>query len=604
MAMSPLAAMLGGAFAPEEEPLAPEPLPGFNPMAPQMLGGPDLFAPDMPTAPDAESYDEPAPDVGSFLLPEPEAPDYSALLDPIRKEPGVKQRLMEAIIPLLAAGAIGKFGGGSQGAAGFLAGTLQGRAREEERELEQAKLDAARRERALTREATLANQRWERTQKQTAAVEGILKQAAEFDDPAAAQAWLQSIAPTYARLGIDTTKMGSTVLPGAQRKLREAAEKQYTTAIDVQKKLLPEGEKFNPEALHDRVSVTFRGKTMSLGELAQIAGMGGFDPATREATLKGAGNIENYVRDQFAAFEETTGRPPSRTERNQIVLQAQKDFAEAKVTPRQRALQDAQLQALQDRHNARTKGTGTSADWSTKYSPQQQVAAGRFASRYVAASKEFAKRSEAYDTIMSTVSRADKSPQAQIALVFAYMKMLDPGSVVRETEYATAQNAAGVPERVRNLWNKVKDGRFLSKEQIVGMAREGAGLYTTHRKAHDRIVGQFAQAAMRQNLDPRDILTDFNASNDPMRIPGVADTVPLEQDAEGNIAPVTPVTPTTTPGAARRPTATQTQAKPTKAPAAPKAGTPATVWVGMPVLIDGTWKKVTRVHANGEFDAN
>jgi hypothetical protein len=592
MAFSPLAAMLGGAFSPDEDPLVPEPAAGFNPMTPQMLGS-QFFAPEAPTAPDEESYEPEAP---SFLMPEPEAPDYSALLEPVRQEPSLKQRLMEAIVPLIAAGAIGKFGGGSQGAAGFLAGTLQGRAREEERELEQAKLDAARRERALTREATLQNQRWERTQKQTAAVESILKQAAEFDDPAAAQAWLKSIAPTYARLGIDTTQMGSTVLPGAQRKLREAAEKQYTTAIDVQKKLLPEGEKFSPEALHDKVSVTFRGKTMTLGALAQIAGMGGFDPATREETLKGAGSIENYVRDQFSAFEETTGRPPSRTERNQIVLQAQRAFADAKIDPQSRALKQAQLQALIDKRTDRNR---TSSDWSTRYSPQQQVAAGRFASRYTAASKEFAKRSEAYDTIMSTVSRADKSPQAQIALVFAYMKMLDPNSVVRETEYATAQNAAGVPERIRNLWNKAKDGKFLDKTQILGMAREGAGLYVTHRKAHDRIVNQFAQAALRQNIDPWDVITDFNASNDPMQIPGVAKRTELSQNVEGDIAPADePAAPAPPPpvGAARRPTATQTQAKP---PANAQAGTPKRVKVGDRVQIAGQWKTVTRVNPDG-----
>jgi len=34
------------------------------------------------------------------------------------------------------------------------------------------------------------------------------------------------------------------------------------------------------------------------------------------------------------------------------------------------------------------------------------------------------------------------------------MKILDPGSVVREGEFATAQNSAGIPERIRAKYNR------------------------------------------------------------------------------------------------------------------------------------------------------
>lgn len=51
--------------------------------------------------------------------------------------------------------------------------------------------------------------------------------------------------------------------------------------------------------------------------------------------------------------------------------------------------------------------------------------------------------------------------------------MLDPGSVVRESEFATAQNAASVPERVRSSFNRVLSGEKLSPKQrkdFVGRA--------------------------------------------------------------------------------------------------------------------------------------
>lgn len=62
-------------------------------------------------------------------------------------------------------------------------------------------------------------------------------------------------------------------------------------------------------------------------------------------------------------------------------------------------------------------------------------------------------------------SYENPSPAGDIAMIFSYMKMLDPGSTVREGEYATAQNAAGIPTKIRNAWNKAVDGTFLSEGQ-------------------------------------------------------------------------------------------------------------------------------------------
>ena len=55
---------------------------------------------------------------------------------------------------------------------------------------------------------------------------------------------------------------------------------------------------------------------------------------------------------------------------------------------------------------------------------------------------------------------------ASIALVFKFMKALDPTSVVRESEFATAQNSAGIPEGIRNIFNKLQSGERLGKVQI------------------------------------------------------------------------------------------------------------------------------------------
>lgn len=68
-----------------------------------------------------------------------------------------------------------------------------------------------------------------------------------------------------------------------------------------------------------------------------------------------------------------------------------------------------------------------------------------------------------------------KSAPAQMAMIFKFMKSLDPESTVRESEYASAANTTGIPERVMNMYNKAVDGSMLNDVQIsefVNVAKE------------------------------------------------------------------------------------------------------------------------------------
>src|SRR5690606_18813976 len=72
-----------------------------------------------------------------------------------------------------------------------------------------------------------------------------------------------------------------------------------------------------------------------------------------------------------------------------------------------------------------------------------------------------------------------------LSTIFGYMKMLDPGSVVREQEFANAQNAAGVPDRVRNLYNQAMQGVRLNPAQRAEFLAEAKKLADM---AQDRIT--------------------------------------------------------------------------------------------------------------------
>jgi hypothetical protein len=61
---------------------------------------------------------------------------------------------------------------------------------------------------------------------------------------------------------------------------------------------------------------------------------------------------------------------------------------------------------------------------------------------FLKGSKVFVDTKDAYTRIQDSAS--DPSAAGDLALIFNYMKMLDPGSTVREGEFATAQDSAGV----------------------------------------------------------------------------------------------------------------------------------------------------------------
>jgi len=84
--------------------------------------------------------------------------------------------------------------------------------------------------------------------------------------------------------------------------------------------------------------------------------------------------------------------------------------------------------------------------------------------------KEWQGRSKVYGELQNTfntlqASAGSANGPGDIALITGFMKMLDPGSVVRETEFATARDTAGLFTQLENRLQKAKNGQLLSPAQ-------------------------------------------------------------------------------------------------------------------------------------------
>jgi hypothetical protein len=96
--------------------------------------------------------------------------------------------------------------------------------------------------------------------------------------------------------------------------------------------------------------------------------------------------------------------------------------------------------------------------------------------------KEYQARTKVYGELGTTFSNINASAKAKtgpgdIALITGFMKMLDPGSVVRETEFATARDTAGLYERLLNTSQKLQSGQLFTldskqRQEYVDLAQQ------------------------------------------------------------------------------------------------------------------------------------
>jgi len=88
-------------------------------------------------------------------------------------------------------------------------------------------------------------------------------------------------------------------------------------------------------------------------------------------------------------------------------------------------------------------------------------------------SKEFDQSRMGFEKVQKA-ALAEPSGANDIALIFGFMKTIDPSSVVREGEFATAEQAGGVSSQVLNLYNRAVSGERLPpsvRKKFVEAAR-------------------------------------------------------------------------------------------------------------------------------------
>lgn len=97
-----------------------------------------------------------------------------------------------------------------------------------------------------------------------------------------------------------------------------------------------------------------------------------------------------------------------------------------------------------------------------------------------------------YNTIKSTSE--SKTPAGDLSMIFAYMKVLDPTSTVREGEFANAQNAGSAFDKIGNLYNKVLKGTRLNDKQREDFLSQAKLLLDNKKAQYDQVLNQYKES--------------------------------------------------------------------------------------------------------------
>lgn len=155
------------------------------------------------------------------------------------------------------------------------------------------------------------------------------------------------------------------------------------------------------------------------------------------------------------------------------LTQAQTEQAKASVAASRAAEKRSGAEAARALAEARQMGAGVIP------LDKRPEAEAKFRKEYSDQTKGYQDVKSAYGRILavSDPKSPDEEAAADLALIFNFMKMQDPGSTINSGEFANAQNAAGVPDRIKNMYNKLITGGRLNPSQRNAFKGQAKNLY-------------------------------------------------------------------------------------------------------------------------------
>jgi hypothetical protein len=135
--------------------------------------------------------------------------------------------------------------------------------------------------------------------------------------------------------------------------------------------------------------------------------------------------------------------------------------------------------------------------------------------------KAFNEMKSAYGQINAGLNAV--SAAGDLTAATKFMKLLDPGSVVRESELYIAMDATGVLDKATNYYSRLSRGEKLTPSQREDFRNIATQLYKAAENTKLNYDKQYEDIARSNNLDPSKIIVNYNKKQPSTQIRNKAD---------------------------------------------------------------------------------
>ena len=206
--------------------------------------------------------------------------------------------------------------------------------------------------------------------------------------------------------------------------------------------------------------------------------------------------------EKIAGIEAALGRPLDKAERSRALGLG---GGEAQSTPG-KILSDRQR--LIDMYGKGSEQVQAFDDLASKPAEPPSLAdIGGQRKEFTRLSGDFVQVRDSFNRIVTSATKA--SPAGDLSLMFNYMKMLDPGSVVRESEFATVAATGSFGQRLQAAAEQFLAGNRLTDEQRKDFAERAELLMTAQTRSQLMLEQQFRDIAQRAGINGEDVVVDF-----------------------------------------------------------------------------------------------
>jgi hypothetical protein len=135
--------------------------------------------------------------------------------------------------------------------------------------------------------------------------------------------------------------------------------------------------------------------------------------------------------------------------------------------------------------------------------------------------KNFGEVRSAYNII--DVGLKSKSPAGDLTAATKFMKILDPDSVVRDTELKMAMDATGLVDRAQNYFQRLASGEKLTPNQREDFRNVATKLYQAAESVKVKYDNQYIDIAKSNKLDPSKVIMGYKDNKPSSQIRNKAD---------------------------------------------------------------------------------